>query len=106
MKIFKTMMTFSDDDDGTIHKMDTIEYQGKMWLVAGWLDCPREGWRIPARIICLNVLPHQKMKIADADFVLTHGIPKAVWNGQIPSQPEDWYVVIERPDIQFPAIGG
>jgi len=108
MKIFKTMMSFSDVAEGIIYKMDTIEYQGKMWLVPEWLDSPLRGWRMPARIICLDVLPHQKTSgtNAPADFVLNHGIPKSVCDGQIQTQAEDLFVVIERPDIKFPAIGG
>mgnify|MGYP001579347307 FL=1 len=100
------MIFFSDVDDGMIYKMDTIEYQGKMWLVPEWLDNALEGWRKPARIICLDALPHQKSSGGPADFVLNAGIPKSVCDGQIQTQPEDLYIVIERPDIKFPAIGG
>jgi hypothetical protein len=106
MKILKTMMFFSDCDEGTIYKVDTIEYQGKRWLVPEWLDNAREGWRSPARIICIDLLKHQNSPGGPADFVLNDGIPKAVFDGQIPPQSEGFYVVIERPDIKFPAIGG
>ena len=99
-------MFFSDVDDGTIYKMDTIEYEGKMWLVPEWLDNAAAGWRKPARIICLDLLPHQKSPGGQADFVLNAGIPKSVCDGQIPTQPEDLFVVKEAPDIKFPAIGG
>lgn len=107
MDILTTMVFFSDIPDGKIYKCDTIEFEGKMWLVPEWVDNPREGWRKPVRIICLDILPHQKSPGGPADFVLNHGIPKSVFfDGQIPSPPEDLYVVIERPDISFPAIGG
>lgn len=106
MKMFTTMVFFSDVDDGSIYKMDTIEHEGKMWLVPEWLDNARGGWRKPARIICLDVLPHQRTPGGPADFVLNAGIPKAVCDGQLPQQQEDLYVVIEAPDIKFPAIGG
>lgn len=106
MKIFKTLMFFSDVAEGQIYRIDTIGYQGKMWLVPEWLDSPREGWRVPARIICLDVLPHQTSPGGPADFVLNTGIPKAVFDGEIQPEQESGYVVIEHPDIKFPAIGG
>ena len=107
MNIFKTIMAISDDNDGIIYKVDTIEYQGKMWIVPEWFDNPTLGWRIPVRIILLDVLPHKKTPGGEADFVLNHGIPKSVfYEGHNPPQPEDWFVVIERPDIRFPAVGG
>ena len=100
-------MFFSDVPEGIIYKVDTIEYQGKMWLVPEWLDNPRGGWRMPTRIICLDMLPHQKTPgNPAADFVLNSGIPKSVFDGLAQTQPEERYVVIERQDIQFPAIGG
>ena len=106
MEILTTIIFFSDIPEGNIYKCDTIEYEGKMWLVPEWLDSPREGWRKPARIICLDVLPHQKSPGGPSDFVLNGGIPKSVFDGQIPTPPEDVYIVIECPDIKFPAIGG
>jgi hypothetical protein len=106
MKIFTTLMFFSDVPEGVIYTVDTIGYQGKMWLVPEWLDSPREGWRMPARIICLDALPHQKSPGGPADFVLNAGIPKAVFDGQSQPEQEICYEVIERPDIKFSAIGG
>ena len=100
------MVFFSDVSDGQLYRMDTISYQGKMWLVPSWLDNAQKGWRIPERIIWLDVLPHQATPGGPTDFVLSAGIPKAVCDGQIPQQPEGLFLVIERPDIRFPAIGG
>lgn len=105
-QIFKTLMFFSDVAEGTLYQVDTIEYQGKMWLVPEWLDNPLAGLRKPTRIILLDVLPHQQSPGGPTDFVLNAGIPKSVFDGQIPTQPEDLFVVIEGPDILFPAIGG
>jgi hypothetical protein len=53
MKIYKTMMSISDDPagGGNIYKMDTIEHEGQMWLVPEWLEKEGEGWKKP----CLSV---------------------------------------------------
>lgn len=101
------MMFFSDVPDGKLYKVDTIEHQGKMWIVSEWLDNPLAGLRKPTRIILLDLLPHQKSSGGPADFVLNDGMPKYIFDGQPPRTPEDArFVVIERPDILFPAIGG
>lgn len=106
MKIFSALIFFSDVPDGCIYKIDAISYQGKMWLVPEWLDNPLGGWRKPARLICLDVLPHQESPGGPSDFVVNVGIPKYLCNDQNPPKPEDGFVVIDRPDIVFPAIGG
>jgi len=95
------MVSYSDLDDGTIYKMDTIEYQGKMWLVPEWTVDRLEGLTRPTRIICLDLLPHQKItgEGVPADFVLSDGIPKSVCDGQIQTQQEYSFFVIENPDI-------
>jgi hypothetical protein len=105
MVILKTAVIFSDFATGKIYKVDTIEYEGKMWLVPEWLDSPKSGWQMPARIICLDGLHYQKADGKEVDFVLNAGIPKSVFDGtQIPLG--DRYVVLERPGIQFPTTDG
>ncbi len=102
MKILKTWMVLDNEH----HIVDTIEHEGKFWLVPGWLDRRDEGWSTPERIILLDVLPHKQIASGNpADFVVEYSIPKTVFDGQIPPQSEYRFVVIERPDIRvhFPA---
>ncbi len=102
MKILKTLVYFSGDLEfqGQICAMDTIEFEGKMWLVPVWLDNREEGFSYPARIILLDTLPHEKSRSPLEDFLLTDPLPKAVFDGQVPPESELDYVVVERPDIQ------
>jgi hypothetical protein len=101
MLIFKTAVYFSDSPEGKIYRVDTIDYEGAFWLVPEWLDNPEEGWTMPARIICLDGLIHQETPPgAVFEFVLNTGIPKSVFDGQIPIG--DKYVVIHRPNIKIP----
>lgn len=104
--ILKTLVFFSDDQKGMIYWADTIQYGGRTWLVPGWLDNPKEGYRIPERIICMDVLRYEKTSWNRADFVLTSGIPKSVFDGQLPPELKDKYIIIEKPDIRIPSIGG
>jgi hypothetical protein len=57
-KIFRTLVQQSDD--GALYSVDTIEFEGKLWLVPEWLKGPAEGTETPARIICLYGLPTEK----------------------------------------------
>ena len=98
------MVSFSDDT--LIFKADTIELEGMMWIVLEWLDNPKAGWRIPGKIICLDLLMHRKTIGGPTDFVLTDRIPKSVFYGLVPP-PEGIHIVLrDGPDIPFPAIGG
>ncbi len=105
-KIFTTMVSL--DDSGEISKCDTIEYEGKMWLVPHWLESPAQGWKTPTRIVCLDGLPHQKTPGSPfGDFVLTYPIPKALLlSGQVPKQSKFVIVVVESPDIRIPIQSG
>ena len=103
MNILKTMMAISDSGVGKIYKVDTIEYQGKHWVVPEWIENKAEGWSSPVRIILLDVLPHQKSPGGPGDFVLTYGIPRCVfYEGLIPIRSKYYWKVIERPDIKVP----
>ncbi len=101
-KIFKTGLIISGDPEsrGKLFKMDTIEYEGKMWLVPEWIDMRTEGYSMPVRIVCLDTLRHQPSQTKSLDFLLNDPIPKAVLDGQIPPQSEADYLVLERPDIR------
>jgi hypothetical protein len=98
VKVFKTFVSTEGSPD--IFEMDTIEHEGKKWLVPEWLEAPTLGWKKPARIICLDKLAYQKAPEGfGARFVLNNPIPKAVLNGEIPIQLISLYLVIERPEI-------
>lgn len=87
---------------------DTIEHEGKLWLVPHWLESPSEGYRIPARIVCLDGLrAFQKLeKSFPADYSLGVPVPKAVFDGTHPQPLSLGYIVVERPDIRFPIPRG
>jgi hypothetical protein len=107
MKILKTAVALEGDNSGSIYQMDTIEWQGKNWLVPQWLEAPQLGYSIPARIICLDYLPHQKTAGGNfGDFVLNQPLPKAMFEGPLPKTPTALPAVIERPDIRFPIPKG
>ncbi len=104
-KIYQTIMSFEGEND--ILCIDTIEYDGKMWLVPRWLEAPFEGWKTPERIILLDSLDRQKAPADyEADFVLQSPIPKDVFEGRIPKGSEGEFVVIELPDVKIPIPRG
>lgn len=99
MKIYKSAVFFADDQSGSIYHMDTIEYQGKFWLVPMWLESPSEGISMPARIVSLETLQHQKLlRSPTGDFCVNQPISKDVLDGL---KTEAGYVVIEKPNIRI-----
>jgi hypothetical protein len=100
MKIYKTLISFTDEYLGKIMQCDTIEFNGKFWLVPKWLDNLEEGTRTPLRIICLDYLPHQKTEdFGDVDFVINSPMPICVFDGEIPAETEYRFDIVESPDL-------
>lgn len=91
---------------GATYKVDTIEYEGKNWLVPEWLENPSQGWYMPARIVCLETLQYQVSETEGIDFVLNTIVPKSVFEGRVPNGTTDQFVVVEKPDIRFEILGG
>lgn len=99
MTLFKTWACV-DDQFGLL---DTVEYQGGLWLVIRWTAAPTEGYRMPVRIVRLDVLSYQKLGPPHpADFGLNVPISKDVLDGTVPSKEARGYVVVDRPPIEFP----
>jgi hypothetical protein len=95
MKILKTLVTFPDG----IYAIDTIEYEGDLWLVPEWIDgTPSEGYSKPVRIIRMPPLQQAGPSVS-ADYIVSNPLPKGVFEGQIPTEFENVYAVIEHPDI-------
>ena len=95
MKLLKTLVPF---DDG-IYLVDTIEYEGGLWLVPEWIaGKPSKGYSRPARIIRITFL-QRSGPFGKADHVLKDPLPKGVFEGHVPTELKDVYVVIENPDI-------
>ena len=88
-------------DDGTIYKVDTVEHEGHFWIVPEWLEIREEKLIMPARIIQIDSLDHQKTEIYGCQFVVTYSIPKSVLSGETQTAEGVDYVVEERPHIHF-----
>lgn len=104
MKIFKTMGGI--DDSNTVDIIDTIQYQGKLWLVPKWLDYPDLGVRKPARLIRIDSVPHQKLKPGSgypADLLLSVPVPRSAVDGHSTQPgPAGEFEVVLMPDIAVP----
>ena len=81
--------------------MDAIELDGSLWLVPEWLDFPDEKMIMPARMVCLATIPHERVDAAYHHIVVSGPVPKSVLDGQAPPELESQYLVIERPDIRL-----
>lgn len=81
---------------------DTIEHEGKLWLVPAWTRSPIPGTLRPLRIICLDGLPMQppdtRKGPRDYDRVLTQPLDKDTLEGGT----SQGLVVVEKPDMIRP----
>ena len=109
LKAIKTLGSISGDleEEGFVHEFDTIEHEGKMWLVSKWLVALDGTHQVPERIICLDPLPHRNVGLDEQTksgvrFCLLDPIPRAVLDGVVPPGEETLYVVVHRPNIQAP----
>lgn len=109
MKIEKTFVAVNDLANNTsrIVIADTIEHEGKKWLVPEWLEAPSEGWKKPARIICIESLPYTRApKNYPGDHLLTTPLSTDVLDGKSNTVEGVEIDVIEAPDITFPIPKG
>jgi hypothetical protein len=97
--IFKTMIS----DGSSVFPVDTIEHEGRLWIVLKWLYPPSREWREPERIICISNLGVQdlrRMQNMPADFSVPVPLPKVLFD-PIPKLPIEQYIVVEHPHIRF-----
>jgi hypothetical protein len=101
MQLLKTKMTL---DDKSEHLVDTIEYEGKTWIIPHWFENTVRGTKIPTRIVAIDALPHKKNPSGspDGDFVVTAPFPKAVFDGYASEEMKTQFDVIDRPSLKFP----
>lgn len=102
MKIMKTWLA-THGAGGAHQIMDTIEYEGSLWLVPEWLESTSKGWTTPIRIIRPLKLSFQKMKMNGADFLLSHSVPTTLFLGHVPLGQEDEFEIIDHPPINIGA---
>jgi hypothetical protein len=97
MAVLRTYVIFGS----AVHLADTIEHEGKLWLVPHWLDTPDGKWTMPARIIRLDTLRHAKF-YGPADFVVHDPMPTELFDVRTPKQPIEGFEFHELPEIRIP----
>jgi hypothetical protein len=84
------------EDDGSAHSVETVEYEGKLWIVPRWIEGPIPGTIAPERIICVDGLVQKTGPHLRADYFLPSPLSRDILEGRRISQD---HAVIERPDI-------
>jgi hypothetical protein len=102
VKILKAMV--GSADDGSIYQIDVIEHDKKLWLVPQWYDVPAQGVSKPARIILMDILPHQKNALGSpyGDYTLNVPVPTVLLNFPTPKQSVPGFEIQEMPEISLP----
>ena len=96
MRLLKTTAVVGSD----IVNADTIEHEGKLWLVPHWLDTPDGQWQMPGRLV--HPLTQAFQPFGTDRYVLSSPLPKELFAVRTPPQPVDGYEVQELPDIRIP----
>ena len=105
MQIFKTLALLSDAGGDAPCVVDTIRYQGLLWLVPEWVHHSNPATRTPKRIICLTVLRYQETPDGLTHFLLPSPVPTAIFHGAGTSHKQSGYVVVEASDLELPSTG-
>jgi hypothetical protein len=99
MRILKTAIAF-EGTEFTCY-MDTIEYDGEIWLVPSCIEAAWNGWRIPSQIVSLSRLSYTCTPgdgLADFTLLLPGTSPRLTET--VDSLQANGYVARERPDIR------
>ncbi len=105
MKTLKTLLTFSDYNQGVVLHCETVEFQDKFWIIPEWKQNNSKNKMRPDRLICLDDLCHQRILSGfPADFVLSEPIPRCIFAGEIPSGKG--IHVLENPDLLDTIMAG
>lgn len=101
MKILKASVPC---DNGAVYSIDTIAHDGGLWLVPGWLEFTRQGWKKPRRMISLSALPHRVVKTeCGQDYViLESSISKEVLDCAGAPSIAETTIILEEPDVRLP----
>ena len=84
--------------------LDTISWQGNLWLVPKWQRAKTDGNRQPVRIIRPQLFRFERPVLPQAgeDYYLACAIPKAILDGRSASGETIAFDIVEAPDIEFP----
>jgi hypothetical protein len=97
MKLFSAAVPVSNK----VRTVDAIEYAGTLWLVTHWVDSPDESMTMPARLVCLSLLPYQKTEGSLHDYVLNKPLPKEIFDLDAPPPEGIGLVVLDTMKVQM-----
>jgi len=104
MTLFRTLVDIIDFPTVEFGLLDTISWQGKLWLVPKWKRAKTDGNRTPERIIRPQLFQFERPISPQhgEDYSLACLIPKPILDGQdVLGSPVE-FDVVEDPDIEFP----
>jgi hypothetical protein len=85
---------------------DVVQHNGDYWLVPQWIESDRPRSKRPARMVSPKTIPHEKMR-GEHQFRISDPLPKWLFDGSPrPRGEQRSLVVLEYPEIEFPAQPG
>lgn len=94
----------SDGPAATPGLLDTISWQGSLWLVPGWLPAQTAGYRKPVRAIRPLLLRYEVAAQSQRgeDYVLSDAIPRTILDGEVTLLDGDDFEIVEAPEFESP----
>jgi hypothetical protein len=104
MTVFRTLIDIIDGLSVQSGLMDTVSWQGKLWLVPTWKHAKTEGTRQPARIVRPQLFRFEKPTNPQSgeDYYLACVIPRAILDGQAASNGPVVFDIVEAPPVESP----
>jgi hypothetical protein len=102
MIVEKTAFCFEGEtiEDG-LSVCHTILFNGKKWLVPFWEHNDATGKSKPERIICLDLLAHQKSDGALYHYLLNQPMPRGAFDGHVQPPSKGIFLIVEHPLIEI-----
>jgi len=88
----------------SILQMETIEHDGRFWLVPDWIVSRDQKLMKPLRIISLATIPHTDLGEGQRGhrFVVHGPVRQSTLRGHPPPEEANLFEIVESPEIIFP----
>ncbi len=100
---FRKMAYFLEDGDTLhFHHGHVVEYEGKLWLVLGWIPLQNTEKSWPTRMVCLKGLRFQLLDdtIQGAGYLLYDLLPRYIHDRVLPGESSK-LEILECPPLQI-----
>jgi len=102
--IFRTRVFLVDGRHVQEGLLETLSFEGKLWLVRHWKPAKTAGFRQPVRLVRPTLAAFEKANPPKAgeDYFLAIEVPSEILDGLIGSESAEAFEVVEAPAVEIP----